>query len=268
MQIATAIRNDLGNVIRPNATISKITEIFLAGFWVTLLITVWISGTTVLIPRPMDVIPAYPELLKQGLIVELMASIKTIGEGILIATAMSLVLSYSTVLPLMRFPAEMYSKFRFMGLTGLTFLFTIIFGGGNNLKVALMVFFISTFFVTASNQMVSEVPREDMDYARTLRMSEWKVVYHMVIMERLHEAFEILRQNSAIGWAMVAMIEGIVRSGGGIGALLLSQNKHFRLEEVFAIQLFILVIGLAIDWTIRFIDRTACPHIALSRSRR
>ena len=125
---------------------------------------------------------------------------------------------------------------------------------------------LSTF--KNKKQVVSETPTDMMDYARTLRMSEWKVVYHVVIMERLHETFEILRQNAAIGWAMVAMIEGIVRSGGGIGAMLLSQNKHFRLEEVFAIQLLILVIGLGIDWGLRYLDDIACPHVALERARR
>lgn len=259
---------ELSRVIKPNAVVSDTTRFMLAGFWIAMFLFVWISGTTNLIPRPIDAISAYPALLRQGLIVELIASIKTIGQGVLIATAMSLFFSYLTVLPLMRFPVEMFSKFRFMGLTGLTFLFTIIFGGGNNLKVALMVFFISTFFVTANKQIVSEIPREDMDYARTLRMSEWKVVYHVVIMERLNEAFEILIQNAAIGWAMVAMIEGIVRSGGGIGAMLLNQNKHFRLEEVFAIQLMILVIGLAMDWMLRYFKNLICPHVALSLARK
>ena len=265
MKIAAGSFTD---IVRPNASVSRTFNILLASFWVSLFLTIWISGTSSLIPRPLSVINAYPSLLRQGLFVELMASIKTIGQGVLMATAMSLTLSYLTVLPLMRFPAEVYSKFRFMGLTGLTFLFTIIFGGGNNLKVALIIFFISTFFVTANKQVVSEVPRDELDYARTLRMSEWKVVYHVVIMERINEAFEILIQNAAIGWAMVAMVEGIVRSGGGIGAMLLNQNKHFKLEEVFAIQLLILVIGLAMDWILRYLKNIICPHIALERARR
>jgi len=43
---------------------------------------------------------------------------------------------------------------------------------------------------------------------------------------------------------MLTMVEGISRSEGGVGAMLLNQNKHFHLSAVFAIQLTILLLGL------------------------
>ena len=46
------------------------------------------------------------------------------------------------------------------------------------------------------------------------------------------------------------MVEGIARSEGGVGAMLLNQNKHFHLAEVFAIQLLILVVGILQDYGI------------------
>ena len=48
-----------------------------------------------------------------------------------------------------------------------------------------------------------------------------------------------MRQNAAMGWMMLTMVEGISRSEGGVGAMLLNQNKHFHLSAVFAIQLTI-----------------------------
>ena len=64
------------------------------------------------------------------------------------------------------------------------------------------------------------------------------------------------------------MVEGISRSEGGVGALLLNQNKHFHLAEVFAIQLLILTVGLLQDFAIGIGKRLLCPwaHITLERT--
>jgi NitT/TauT family transport system permease protein len=64
------------------------------------------------------------------------------------------------------------------------------------------------------------------------------------------------------------MVEGISRSEGGIGAMLLNQNKHFRLAEVFAIQIMILLIGLLQDYGIGALQRLLFPHAALVLEKR
>ena len=164
--------------------------------------------------------------------------------------------------------AAAFSKGRFLGLTGLTFLFTLIFGGGHPLKVSLLVFGMSVFFVTSMAAVVEEIPKEKFDYARTLRMSEWRVVWEVVILGTADKAFEVLRQNAAIGWMMLTMVEGISRSEGGVGAMLLNQNKHFHLAEVFAIQGVILVVGMAQDYAIGAAKRLFCPYSMLTLERR
>jgi NitT/TauT family transport system permease protein len=64
-----------------------------------------------------------------------------------------------------------------------------------------------------------------------------------------------------MGWAMITMVEGIARSDGGIGALLLAENKHFKLPEVYAVLLVVLVVGLLIDIALRGFGALACPHV-------
>ena len=79
-------------------------------------------------------------------------------------------------------------------------------------------------------------------------MGEWRVVWEVVVRGTADKALEVLRQNAAIGWMMLTMVEGISRSEGGVGAMLLNQNKHFHLAEVFAIQLLILLVGVLQDY--------------------
>ena len=64
------------------------------------------------------------------------------------------------------------------------------------------------------------------------------------------------------------MVEGISRSEGGIGALILNQNKHFKLAEVYALLFVILAIGLALDYGMGVIIRVVCPYTVLERVRR
>src|SRR5260370_2632862 len=99
-------------------------------------------------------------------------------------------------------------------------------------------------------------------------MSEGGVVWEVVILGTVDKAFEVLRQNAAIGWMMLTMVEGIARSEGGVGTMLLNQSKHFRLDEVFAIQSVILLVGLLQDHAIGAARRLAGPyaHLTLDRS--
>jgi len=49
--------------------------------------------------------------------------------------------------------------------------------------------------------------------------------------------------------------------------MLLNQNKHFHLAEVFAIQILILVLGMMQDYGIGVFKRIVCPYSALTLER-
>ena len=116
--------------------------------------------------------------------------------------------------------------------------------------------------------VIADLSKERFDHARTLGMSEWRVVWEVVVLGTADEAFEVLRQNAAIGWMMLTMVEGISRAEGGIGAMLLNQNKHFHLAEVFAIQIVILLVGMGQDYAIGLIRNITCPYATLTLERR
>jgi NitT/TauT family transport system permease protein len=205
---------------------------------------------------------------QEGLGRELITSFSLNLEALGLTLLISLALSYLTVVPVFRPVASAVSKGRFLGLIGLTFLFTLILGGGRPLKVALLVFGMTVFFVTSMADVVAAIPREQFDHARTLRMGEWRVVWEVVVRGTADKAMEVLRQNAAIGWMMLTMVEGISRSEGGIGAMLLNQNRHFRLAEVFAIQLLILVVGVLQDYGLGALKRLLFPYSELGLERR
>ncbi len=261
--------NGVTSAFVPNRAISRATMRIIVASQVAIALLIWINSPFKVLPQPGEVFRAFRELwFEQGLGRELWTSFSMNLEALALTVAISLVLSYLVVVPAFRPIAVAVSKGRFLGLAGLTFLFTLTFGGGRPLKISLLVFSMTVFFVTSMASVVLEIPRERFDHARTLRMNEWRVVWEVVILGTADRAFEVLRQNAAIGWMMLTMVEGISRSEGGVGAMLLNQNKHFHLAEVFAIQLTILVVGLLQDYGIGVTRRLLLPYADLTLERR
>lgn len=263
-----AVTRELLGAFAPNRVISSITLRLIAVFQVAVLLLVWATSNYPFLPKPMAVLHEFVNLYNEGMGWELYTSFMLNVQAMAWTTVISLGLAYLTVVPFFRPIVTAISKGRFLGMVGLTFFFTLMFNSAHRLKVSLLVFAVGVFFVTSMVDVVAQVPKSKFDLARTLRMGEWRVVWEVIVLGRADAAFDMLRQNAAIGWMMLTMVEGISRSEGGIGAMLLNQNKHFRLEAVFAIQICILIIGLLQDYGIGLAKRFLCPYADLQLERR
>jgi len=242
--------------------------VLLAATQVVAAIAVWWVWPASIIPKPIEIVRAFSDLwLNYGLGYELWTSFILNVQAIIITLLISLALSYLVVLPFFLPVAGLVSQGRFLGLVGLTFLFTILTSGSHQLKVSLLVFGMVVFYVTSMAEVVASVPRDELDYARTLRMGDWRVVWEVIVLGRFDAAIEILRQVAAIGWMMLTMVEGLARAEGGVGVLLLSQNKHFHLDKVFAIQISIFLIGIVQDYCIGLFKSQVCPYADVTQER-
>jgi NitT/TauT family transport system permease protein len=232
-----------------------------------ILFFIWLFSPTIFLPKPKEVFDALREMWVEGLGGELITSFYLNLQAIALSTVLSLLLAYLTVIPFFRPIVSLFSKLRFLSMVGLTFFFTLMATTGHELKLFLLVFSVSVFFLTGMAEVVASIPKEKFDLARTLRMGEWRVVWEVVVLGQVDKAFEVLRQNAAMGWMMLTMVEGISRSEGGVGAMLLNQNKHFHLSAVFPIQLTILVLGLGQDYALGLMRKIFCPYAGLTLER-
>jgi len=265
----TGAAHSLLAMLSPNRILSPGAMRVIVIVEAAIALLIWLNSPFKVLPRPDEVARALRELwMTQGLGQELMTSFVLNLQALLITTVISLALCYLTVLPIFRPVASFVSKGRFLSLVGFSFIFMLMFSGGHALKLALLVFGTTVFFVTSMASVVEAIPREAFDYARTLRMSEWRVVWEIVVLGTIDRAFEVLRQNAAIGWMMLTLVEGISRAEGGVGTMLLNQSKHFRLAEVFAIQFAILLVGLFQDYVIGILRQVCCPYADLTLERR
>lgn len=252
----------------PNKTLSKSTGSLLVISQVLILLYIWCSSSFVFLPNPSETTHAFGELWKEGLGAELITSFYLNLQAIGVALLVSLGLAYASVVPFFRPLVSFISKLRFLSLAGLTFFFTMAATSGHELKLYLLVYSISVFFITSMADVLNQIPKVQFDLARTLKMSEWRIVWEVIVLGQADKVFDALRQNAAIGWMMLTMIEGMSRSEGGIGAVLLNQNKHFHLSSVLAIQLLILAVGLGQDYAIAALKKLFCPYADITMERK
>jgi NitT/TauT family transport system permease protein len=232
----------------------------LAGFWVSVLIA-WtaLHGSNPIIPTPAEVGRQWVELVKQGLFVRLVESYTLNLWGLLVSTALSLGLAYLSVVAVLQPGVALLSRLRFLGMTGITFAFGMYLSG-RALQIGMLVFGIVVFYLTSMLSVVGAVPEAELDHARTLRMGPWQTVWEVVVRGTLDQALDVLRQNAAMGWMMLTMVEGLVRSEGGVGVMLIDQNRRLNLAGVFAIQASILAVGMLQDFLLHEVRGMVCPY--------
>lgn len=259
--------NDILTAFTPNRNAKHSTVKLIIGVQATIFVLLWIFSSFALLPSIGEVWSAFIEQWGQGLGGELITSMYANIQAIGLACLVSLGLAYLTVLDGFRPIVTFISKLRFLSMVGLSFFFTMATSSQHQLKISMLVFSISVFFVTGMADVIESIPKEQYDLARTLRMGSWRVVWEVVVLGQIDKAFDVLRQNAAIGWMMLTMVEGMTRSDGGVGAMLLNANKHFFLNAVFAIQITILLMGLGQDFMIGVFKNMCCPYASIGSER-
>jgi NitT/TauT family transport system permease protein len=253
------------NGFMPNRSITLAARLGFGAATFALALLVWQLAPAAL-PRPLEIVEALAELWReQQLFDHLITSFTLNVEAIAWSTAVTLALAYLTVLPALRPIVFVLSKLRFTGLVGWGFVLTVLARDGHQLKLWMLMFGMVPFFVTSMAAVVAAIPRERFDHARTLGLSELRVVWEVVVRGTLPDALETLRHNAAMGWMMLAMVEGIVRSDGGLGALMVNANKHLQFAAVFALIAIVLAVGVAQDQALRWFRRVLCPAADLRR---
>lgn len=250
----------LSRLIEPNRATSRGELRALCALWLGALLVYWAGRASSVLPTPCEVARALRSLLlEQGLLAHLSSSLYTSLLALAWASGLSALLCYAAVLPALRPLSLLVGNLRFWGFAGVSVAFTLWFHGGRELKVALLTFGMSGFFVTGLHDELSSIPNERYDYARALGMPEWRVVWEVVVLGTFDKLLDLMRQNAAMGWMLLTMVEALVRSEGGIGVLLANQGKHLDLASIAALQGVIFGVGLLQDLALAGLKRLLCP---------
>ena len=259
----------LPKFLKPNATVSAMTQTFITIGWIAALLAGWFflsagegeASIVRLLPSPGETFAAFLVQWQQGAVFEMMTSLMISIESILWAAVLGLGASYLATIAGFKPPVWLWGYLRFLSLTGVLIFFILATNGdGHRLKVAVLTFAITTFLVAEMMTTIANIPETKFDHARTLGLNRLQVLREVVIRGTLAQALDSLRGNAAMAWMMLTMVEGLSRSEGGIGVLLLNLNRMQNWEAILAIQIMILIVGIGQDTALRFAKSVICPY--------
>lgn len=251
-------------IFQPFANISRQTVVIMVIAQVIIALLLWHITSDGLIPKPEKVAGAFIHLLSTRLLIDnVLVSLSLTLQAMLYSIVITLVFAYLSVLPFFRSIAQFIVKCRYLTLAGLIFVFTLLTKDGSTLKLWLLIFGIVPFFVTSFLSVIIHINKQEYELCKTLGYNNWQTLYEVIIVGKADQVFEILRQNFAIAWLMITMVEGLNMSEGGIGALLIKYNKYNDLTNVLALQLIIFSLGLFFDFLLGFTRKWLFPYTNL-----
>lgn len=237
-------------IFRPFEPLNASTEWLIRLFWLALILLFWFVGTNGekhLLPTPGQVWQGFSDLYGEGLMVHVGSSLWLCFKATIISVLVTLILVYLSPIPFLQPISLFISKLRYLPLTGITFYLAMMFNTASTMQVAVLVIFMSTYFVTSLLSVIKDIPIEEFDHARSLKCSRWEILWEVVVKGRLDYVLDMLRQNLAIVWMMLVTVESILVASGGLGVLIKNSDKFMNHGRIFALQIIILLLGLMID---------------------
>jgi len=252
----------LKKIFNPLTQIKGRTSIILVIIEALAALLLWeIFGSNGLIPTPSKIIASVFKIIgTESFVDNLFSSLSLTMTGMGISIIIALIVSYLSLIPFFAPVAKFIVKCRYLTLTGLIFLFTLLTQDGHQLKLSLLIFGIVPFFVTSLLSIIESINIQEYELCKTLRMNNWQTLLEVVIIGRLDQVFEVMRQNFAIAWMMITMVEGLSMSEGGLGTLLIKSNKYIDLGTVFGILVIIFALGIFFDYLLRNLRLWLFPY--------
>lgn len=224
-----------------------------------------------LIPKPTGVLSsALKTMAAPGFLDNFVATLGLILKSMTISIVVSLFFVYLSLVPVFKGITIFISKLRFLTYTGLIFVFTILVHNGSQIKMSLLLFGVIPYFVTTLLAYIYDPNdksfQKEYELCYTLKFNRWQTLYEVVIKGRLHLVLEVIRQNFAIAWMMITSVEGICMSEGGLGTMMLKSNKYMKMDDVFAVLLIILLVGILFDYIFDLLKVWLFPYTNTKRA--
>lgn len=253
--------NKLLTLITPFERETKFVKRCSIIFLISVIVIIW--ETSAYLPSITDVLKSYPSLLNDKDIVRhFMKTLQFCINAVFYAMIIGVFISYLSIIPLFRQLCLFLKKFRFLPSVGLGFLFLQLGNGYvENQKTYMMIFAISVWMIDSMLSIaLGTIGSDIVDYAKSLRLTKWQSFREVVIYGKASQMMAAGTSNFAIAWTLVAAIENITKSSGGIGVVLSESTKYFKYDQVYAVQILILITGILIDYFLNTTRKFIFPY--------
>lgn len=251
--ILPRITAPLIRLITPFKTLTPLERLLSNIALMLVVFIVWSMSHNKYFPAPIDILRAIPELVtERDLIDNYFHSLIFCFRAIGIATVISFILAYMSVLPLFSSFCSFLRKFRFLPSAGLTVVFMKLTDTMEQGMFAMMVFGVATWLIDSVIGVALSIKPEEIMYAKSLRLTRWEMMRELLIYGKADEMFRVVIGNFAMAWMLLAAIESLVKSNGGLGVVLAESVRYYKYAQVYATQLIILVSGNVLDFVLNW----------------
>lgn len=228
--------------------------------WSLIALGLWQVLKPTVFPSPLDVLKTLPTLWADGLGSEVLTSLWVNIEALVLSALVGLPIAYLSRTPALEPVSAFLAKFRFAGSAVFFLPLLMVLPTVHEVKVGLLMLGELFYLVTTMTGVVQGIPDYRYDDARTLKMSEWQSIWYVNIRGTVAEAIQAIRDNAGMGWSMLMFVEGVIRSEGGIGVIILNAQKHVNYDEFFAAVFIIVGVGIGQDWLLSTFKKAVCPY--------
>ena len=212
---------------------------------------------TIILPSPTEVLRAFPVLhFEEALVRSAVRSFYRVTMGFALAAAVAIPLGIvmGTFPVVKHFFNPLLDPLRFLPISALVPLFIVWFGIDELQKIVFLFVGIFVYMLPLIVEAVDNVEEVYLQTATTLGATRGQLIRHVLIPGSLPAIGEALRVMNGIGWTYVIMAE-VVNARYGLGYLITTAGKRSHVDQIFALVLVILAIGVVTDWLIRMINK-------------
>jgi NitT/TauT family transport system permease protein len=213
------------------------------------------------LPTPTAVLQAGITMFQSGdLVADTLTSCGRVGGGFLLAAfigvPMGIVMGTFTSMENLFTP--LVGTVRYMPVTGFVPLIVIWVGLGEDAKILIIFLGVVLYNAIMVADAVKFIPNEMINVAYTLGANRRDVLFKVIIPATFPSVLDTLRVNIAGAWTYLVIAE-LVAAQNGLGFRIVQAQRFLQTEKVLFCIAVIGLIGLLIDFGLKWISRRLTP---------
>lgn len=213
------------------------------------------------LPSPIAVLGAgYTMFTQDNLIVDVLVSSARVLAGFVLAGVIGVPmgLAMGTFYSMDSLFAPIVGTVRYMPVTAFVPLIVIWLGLGEPSKVLIVMLGVVLYNAIMVADAVKFIPNEMINVAYTMGATRRDVVFKVIIPAAFPSVLDTLRVNISGAWNFLVIAE-LVASQNGLGYKIIQAQRFLQTEKVLFCIALIGVIGLVIDYGLKWISQRLTP---------
>jgi NitT/TauT family transport system permease protein len=213
------------------------------------------------LPTPTAVLQAGLEMFKAGdLTADTLISCIRVAGGFFLAALIGVPMGIAmgTFTSMEHLFTPLVGTVRYMPVTGFVPLIVIWVGLGEESKVLIIFLGVVLYNAIMVADAVKFIPNEMINVAYTLGAGRREVLFKVIIPATFPSVLDTLRVNISSGWTYLVIAE-LVAAQSGLGFRIVQAQRFLQTDKVLFCILVIGVIGLLIDFGLKWISKRLTP---------